>query len=245
MASIEVDGKSVEVKEGSSIKDALEALGFKIAMFPSQKGFFMPCQTGGCWSCALEIDGQLMPVCIGTVQKGMRIKTDTSSSPPKRMVGGFMGHHVGGVGTPWWLCGDWIEVACFTAGCNFCCPQCQNWRFAYLATGDPLTPPEAAKLMTATRRRYAVERIAISGGEGTLNRRWLIQYLRLLQELNPGARLHDLVDAGMTEIGIDLKALRLSTFQEGPFIFFSGLSLAVRTALGTVRLRRGLICHCI
>jgi pyruvate formate lyase activating enzyme len=70
--------------------------------------------------------------------------------------------------------------------------------------------------------------MAISGGECTLNRRWLLQYLRLLRDLNPGARLHvdtngsiltgdyldDLVDAGMTDMGIDLKALRVSTFQE-------------------------------
>ncbi len=82
--------------------------------------------------------------------------------------------------------------------------------------------------MTATRRRYGVDRMAISGGECTLNRRWLIQYLRLLRDRNPGARLHvdtngsiftadyldDLADAGMTDIEIDLKALRVSTFQE-------------------------------
>jgi pyruvate formate lyase activating enzyme len=158
----------------------------------------------------------------------MRIKTDVNGHPPRRLVGGFMGHHVGGVGTPWWLKGEWIEVACFTAGCNFCCPQCQNWRLAYLDTGEALTPEQAARKMTATKRQYGVDRMAISGGECTLNRRWLIQYLSLLRELNPGSRLHvdtngsiltgdyldDLVEAGMTDIGIDIKALRVSTFQE-------------------------------
>ena len=70
--------------------------------------------------------------------------------------------------------------------------------------------------------------MAVSGGECTLNRRWLLQFLSHLRNLNPGAHLHvdtngsiltddyldDLVEAGMTDIGIDLKALRISTFKE-------------------------------
>jgi len=212
------------------VKDALEMLGFEITMFPSPEALFMPCQTGGCWSCSLDIDGQLKPACISKVFQGMKIKTDASSLTPHRVVGGFMGHKVGGVGTPWWLKSDggFIEVACFTAGCNFCCPQCQNWLFAYLNSGDPLTLGEAAGQMTQTKHRYGVERIAVSGGECTLNRPWLVQYLSLLKEQNPDSHLHvdangsiltkdyleDLVEAGMTDIGIDLKAIRTSTFQE-------------------------------
>ncbi len=213
-------------------------MGFEITMFPSDKGLFMPCQIGGCWTCAVEADGELRPACVSPVKQKMKIKTDTSGLTPKRLVGGFMGHHVGGVGTPWWLKGDYIEVACFTAGCNFCCPQCQNWRFAYLCAGDPFTPEAAAKQMIATRRRFGVDRMAISGGECTLNRRWLIQYLDYLRELNPGAHLHvdtngsiltgdyldDLVEAGMTDIGLDLKALRLSTFQEITGLVDEGLA---------------------
>jgi pyruvate formate lyase activating enzyme len=91
-----------------------------------------------------------------------------------------------------------------------------------------LPPKEAAEQMTATRKQHGVDRIAISDGECTLNRRWLIQYIRILRDLNPGAHLHvdtngsiltddnpdELVEAGMTDIGIDLKGLRISTFQE-------------------------------
>ncbi|MCJ7444875.1 MAG: radical SAM protein [Methanotrichaceae archaeon] len=80
--------------------------------------------------------------------------------------------------------------------------------------------------MTSNRAIYEVDRLAISGGECTLNRPWLVQYLRHLKDKNPGARLHvdtngsiltsdylnELVDSGMTDIGIDLKALRLQTF---------------------------------
>jgi pyruvate formate lyase activating enzyme len=70
--------------------------------------------------------------------------------------------------------------------------------------------------------------MAISGGECTLNRRWLLQYIRELQKLNrdDAARFHvdtngsiltrdyidELVDAGVTDIGIDLKSLRVETF---------------------------------
>lgn len=119
MASIEVNEISLEVPEGSSVKEALEALGFEITMFPSDEGLFMPCQMGECLSCAVDIDGELRPACVSKVHEGMRIMTNTSSLTPRRIVGGFIGHRVGGVGTPWWLNGNYIEVACFTAGCNF------------------------------------------------------------------------------------------------------------------------------
>jgi pyruvate formate lyase activating enzyme len=82
--------------------------------------------------------------------------------------------------------------------------------------------------MTGARREYGVDRMAISGGEPTLNRRWLLRYLRKLRELNPDekARLHvdtnavlltsdyidELVEAGMTDVGIDVKGLKLKTF---------------------------------
>jgi pyruvate formate lyase activating enzyme len=70
--------------------------------------------------------------------------------------------------------------------------------------------------------------MAISGGECTLNRPWLLDYLKELKRLNPdkNARLHvdtngsiltsdyidELAEAGMTDIGIDLKGLTIETF---------------------------------
>ena len=72
--------------------------------------------------------------------------------------------------------------------------------------------------------------MAISGGESTLNYRWLIAYLKNLKKLNPDkdARFHvdtnaviltkeyidRLVEAGMTDIGPDIKALTLPTFKK-------------------------------
>lgn len=225
--SIEVDGKAAKVPGECTASQALQFLGYPISSFPGDPGLFMPCRTGGCWSCALDIDGRLAPACITPIRHGMNIKTSSGNLTPLRLIGGFTAHRVGGVGTPWWLVKDgYLEAACFAAGCNFFCPQCQNWRFSFLCQGDPLTPKDAARIMTATRRRYGVDRLAISGGECTLNRRWLVQYLGYLRELNPNARLHvdtngsiltedyldELVQVGMNDIGIDLKALKLTTF---------------------------------
>jgi pyruvate formate lyase activating enzyme len=70
--------------------------------------------------------------------------------------------------------------------------------------------------------------MAISGGEPTLNRPWLVRYFRELKILNPDskARLHldsngtiltrdyidELVMAGVTDIGVEPKGLRAKTF---------------------------------
>jgi len=70
--------------------------------------------------------------------------------------------------------------------------------------------------------------MAISGGEPTLNRAWLIRFFEELRRLNldEHARLHldtnatvltpefvdGLVEAGMTDVGPDLKGLRKETF---------------------------------
>jgi len=240
MTTIEVDGRSIQVPSDLSVKEALEVLGFSIAMHPSDKGLFMPCQVGGCWACALEIDGAHRPACMHDAGAGGRIKTAASKGTPRRMVAGFMGHMAGGVGTPWWLKSGlgFLEAVCFTSGCNLCCPQCQNWQYAYIDCGELLTPEEAAERMTETKRECGVERIAISGGECTLNRPWLISFIKLLKEKNPIARIHvdtngsiltedyidELVDAGMTDIGIDLKALRLSTFMEMTGLMDAGLA---------------------
>jgi pyruvate formate lyase activating enzyme len=116
------------------------------------------------------------------------------------------------------------------AGCNLCCPQCQNYATTYDGIGKPMTPQQAALLVTHARQRYGVDRMAISGGEATLNRPWLVGYFQTLKALNPDpqARLHldsngtlltpDYIDelvlkAGVTDIGIEPKAVQVVTFQ--------------------------------
>ncbi|MEW6215321.1 MAG: radical SAM protein [Nitrospirota bacterium] len=203
---------------------------------------FVPCEVGGCWSCAVEVDREVRPSCVTAVRDGMKINTSIPEDyVPRRIVHGWMGHAVGGVGTPWWLKGhEAIEVACFAAGCNLRCPQCQNWTTTYRGRGKTLTPGESALLMAEARKRYRVNRMAISGGESTLNRSWLVQYLKELKKLNPDkeARLHvdtnatiltrdyidELIEAGMTDIGPDLKGLYPETFMRITGIEDKGLA---------------------
>jgi pyruvate formate lyase activating enzyme len=82
--------------------------------------------------------------------------------------------------------------------------------------------------MTEARGKFEVDRMAISGGESTLNRRWLLEYVRELKTLNSdsNARIHvdtngsiltkdyidELVEAGMTDVGPDLKGFHLQSF---------------------------------
>ena len=229
--SIELDGGSLEVKAGITVKKVMELSGYRITRFPEHDSLFTPCETGGCWSCAVEVNGEPKPACSTTVSNGLTIKTRLPEQYiPMRIITGFSGHPVGGVGTPWGMKSKpgYIETACFAAGCNFRCPQCQNWDIAYMGSGKAFTPLEAAKRMTAARQNFSVDRMAISGGESTLNRRWLLDYVSKLKELNPdpSARIHvdtngsiltrdyidELVEAGMTDVGPDLKGFYLESF---------------------------------
>jgi pyruvate formate lyase activating enzyme len=239
---INVNGKNYSVPERIPLKDALSLIGCPPAEMPHGQGIFAPCEVGACFSCVVEVDGLIMPTCITGVKDGMRIRTSFPENyVPKRLISGFLAHSVGGVGTPWEIKGRGpIEVACFAGGCNFRCPQCQNWTTTYSGKGTPLTPQAAAFKLTRARRRFRVDRMALSGGECTLNRAWLKQCLIELKRLNPdeSARLHvdtngsvlmldyidELVDAGMTDIGIDLKAETVDTFQRVTGLNDSALS---------------------
>ncbi|MCS7115943.1 MAG: radical SAM protein [Nitrososphaerales archaeon] len=231
---IKVDGEVIYVPEKITVKRALEIAGFKFSKFPKfpNDNIFNPCGVGGCYACAVEINGVVRPSCVTKVMEGMEIKTRISESQElKRLLHGWMGHPVGGVGTPWWLKGKgYVEVAVFACGCNLRCPQCQNWTTTYNGRVLAYTPKRAAEVMTYIRRRYGVDRMAISGGECTLNRRWLIQYIKELKRLNPDreARFHidtnttiltsdyidELVEVGVTDIGPDLKGLSVETFMK-------------------------------
>jgi len=223
--TVKIDGEKFQVPERITVRRALEISGYSISKFPGEGDLFVPCEVGGCWSCAVKVNGELKPSCVTAVGEGMEI--ETGEFAPRRIVHGWTGHTVGGVGTPWWLKGfGYVEVAVFACGCNLRCPQCQNWTTTYCGVGIAYKPEEAAKIMTQLRRIYGVERMAISGGESTLNRRWLVDYVRELRRLNPNARIHvdtnatiltkeyidELVEVGVTDIGPDVKGLKLETF---------------------------------
>ncbi|MFX0208263.1 MAG: radical SAM protein [Candidatus Hodarchaeota archaeon] len=229
-----IDGQLMEVQSHQSVLQVLESLGCHVTSYPEKDSLFAPCRTGGCFSCSVLINGKLKPSCITPISEGMVIVTQVSDHTPKRIVSGFQGHHAGGVGTPKDLISSsplgYLEVACFASGCLFRCPTCQNWQITYMSNLSPLTPNEAATRLTVERKHYRVDRMAISGGESTLNRKWLIQFVDYLKKVNPDneARIHvdtnasilttdyidELVEKGMTDIGPDLKGIQLETFMK-------------------------------
>ena len=185
-----------------------------------------PCSLGGCYSCLVRVDGEVVRACVTPVRDGARIET-LEEAPLLRVVHGPEPHPVGGKATPWWARGRWyVEVAIWTAGCNLRCPQCQNYRVTYDNSSRPVTPREAAEALTRARLICGVDRIAVSGGEPTANRRWLVSLFRELRRLNPDARLHldsngtlltrgyvdELVEAGVTDFGVEPKGLTYETF---------------------------------
>lgn len=257
--TIQINDKSLKVPSGITVKKALELSGYKVTKFPEKNALFVPCEVGGCWSCAIFIDGESKPACKTPVRDGLHIHTSLPEKhQPKRIIHGFTGHSVGGVGTPWKLrhVHTYIEVACFAAGCNFRCPQCQNWAITYNGKSRPMSPSEAAERLTKARKKFGVDRMAISGGESTLNRAWLTGYVRALKRLNPDAdaRIHidtngsnltkdyidDLIYAGMTDAGIDLKGCTTETFMRITAIKDSVLAaLYLSTAWKSVRYLAG------
>jgi len=105
---------------------------------------------------------------------------------------------------------------------------------------ESLTPFEAATVLAVGRNKYGVNPMAISGGEPTLNKEWLTRFFQELTRLDPDseARLRldtnatvltseyvdRLVEAGVTDIGPDLKGLRTETFMKITGITDRGLA---------------------
>ncbi|HDN76057.1 MAG TPA: radical SAM protein [Acidilobales archaeon] len=226
--NIYVDGVKYEVPSGVSVAKALEYIGFKFSRLGSKKPS-LPCRTGGCWACALIINGELERTCITPVKDGMNISTDLEGVTPKRIVHGPEPHVVGGKATPWWEVNyiDYVEAAIWVAGCNLRCPQCQNYHVTYDNTTKPLTPKEAAEEVVWCHRRYGTKGVAISGGEPTINRRWLIEFFKeVTKRVKPKVRRHldsngtlltpdyidELVEAGCNNIGVEPKCVEPETY---------------------------------
>ena len=227
---IVIDGKEFQVPRGITVRKALELLNFEFSP-PGTSGISIACGTGGCWSCAVIINGELKQSCITPIKDNMVISTDVKNLEPLRIVHGPEPHTVGGKATPWWEVNyiDYVEAAIWVAGCNLRCPQCQNYHVTYDNTTPPLTPREAARKVVACHEIYRTKGIAISGGEPTLNRRWLIEFFKEVTKLvKPKIRRHldsngtlltpdyidDLVQAGCNNIGIEPKCVEASTYMK-------------------------------
>lgn len=220
--TVYINGEKFCVPQNITIYNALITLGFKIDA---------PCRIGGCWSCVVVADGKLVRSCITPIMENMVISTDTSSYPPRRVVHGPSPHIVGGKGTPWWQVDqiNYVEAAIWTGGCNLRCGQCQNYHVTYDNTSSPLTPYEAATRLYTCHKLYKTRGLAISGGEPTINRRWLISLFKELSKLvEPDVRLHldsngtmltpdyidQLIEAGCNNIGVEPKTYSLESYMK-------------------------------
>jgi pyruvate formate lyase activating enzyme len=230
--NITVDGQALAVPECITVKRALEMSGYSFGIVPGEGDIAAPCGIGGCWACIVQIDGQPGRSCVSPVTDGMAIQTALPpDQPPLRIIHGPQPHTVGGKATPWWLKAraSYVEVAIWGAGCNLRCPQCQNFTTTYHSTATPISPLEAARRAIRARRFYRVDRVAMSGGEATLNRPWLVQFFQATRKLNGDQelRLHLdsngtlltpdyldelILDAGITDIGIEPKGPSVETF---------------------------------
>jgi len=223
-----IDGVATEAPSGVTVAEALRRLGYGF----KEAGGGEPslaCESGGCWSCALLLDGELERSCITPIREGMQIETSIGEATPLRIIHGPEPHPVGGKATPWWEMRRrrYVEAAIWAAGCNLRCPQCQNYHVTYDNYSPALTPQEAAREVAYCSRRHGTSGAAISGGEPTLNRRWLLEFFKELARLVGGdVRRHldsngtlltpdyidDLVEAGCNNIGVEPKAVEVETY---------------------------------
>lgn len=227
---ITIDGAKFAIPGFISVAEALEIAGFKFEK-PGSKKPNLACKTGGCWSCAVVVNGALERACILPVRDGMVIETNVENKTPLRIVHGPEPHMVGGKGTPWWEVDyvSYVEAAIWVAGCNLRCPQCQNYHVTYDNTTQPLRPDEAARMIVKCHKEYETKGVAISGGEPAINRRWLVEFFKeVSKRTKPTTRKHldsngtvltpdyidELVEAGCNNIGVEPKCVRVETYMK-------------------------------
>ena len=206
-----VDGIEYGVEGPITIRDALVAVGIW-----DRESHDSWCDTGGCWSCAVLADGELVRSCVTALRDQMDIITDpcdVRALLPKRIVTVTR--------PPPHYC-----PSMFLHGCNYQCGICHNWDLTFSSTGRAVTPIEAVRSLGLRPGRDLW--VGISGGEPTLNRSWLVQVVREIRSLGGELRIQvdtnaslltpdyidELVAAGMTDLSPDLKSYRLETFMK-------------------------------
>jgi pyruvate formate lyase activating enzyme len=216
---VSVNGIVYSVPSRITISRALEILGIRSPNTTDNSHDEDLCRSGGCFKCAVLVDGQLARGCSTEVLEGMEIvatEEDIEELPPLRVVSQLPSPLHTNV------------VSIFTHGCNFSCGFCHNWDTTFSSTGRPLTPQELARFLDGQLRSSETPRLGISGGEPTLNRRWLVDFIEELKmrhrdlriqvdtnaSLLTGDYLDELYDAGMTDISPDIKASEVGTFMK-------------------------------
>lgn len=139
---IKVNGVEFEVPEGITVKRALEMAGYSFGVFPAEGDLRAPCGLGGCYTCTVMAGGGFVRACVSPVREEMEIRTDLPEDyTPRRVMHGPQPR-----------------------------PQCQNFTTTYDGRTTPMSPEEAGRAVPRASLRFGVDRMAISGGEPTLNR---------------------------------------------------------------------------
>ena len=213
----QLDGKTYSAEGPVSILDALCELGRATKAFePGAQQLQALCGTGGCGSCTVLVDGVATRSCVTPLREGMEIVTDRAvlrQTESRRMVTLLRP-------------APHYHPSVFAHGCNYRCDLCHNWNLTFSGTGSLMTAKEVvSKLQLNDAEDYW---IGISGGEPTLNRAWLIETIRHLRQTMSDSRIQldtnaslltpdyidELVQAGITDVSPDLKALELETFMK-------------------------------
>jgi len=211
-----VNGMLCTTENAASVQDLLNELDEKDGKRDAAKGgnHSTLCGTGGCWSCAVVVDGVLARSCVTPLRQGMEIETTEEALrkiEPKRIVT---------IMRPY----PHRHPTIFVHGCNYHCGSCHNWDMTFASRGRALTPREAVSLLRLDRQEdYWV---GISGGEPTLNRRWLVETVREIRKSGEDLRIQldtnaslltpdfidELAQAGVSDISPDIKALHPEAF---------------------------------
>ena len=211
-----VDGEPQQILGPLSVEAAIEQMGLGTEGVSQPKSLKERCRTGGCWNCAVLINGVLTRGCVTPLQSGMQIDTNprrVGQATPKRVVTLMRPE-------------PHRHPSIFTHGCNFRCDLCHNWDLTFSSTGNALTPAQTVAQLGL--RPEKEKWVGISGGEPTLYRKWLVETVRQLRQTAPESRIQldtnasvltpdyidELVMAGVTDISPDLKAIRTETFMK-------------------------------
>lgn len=212
-----IDSFAHQIEGPLSVSAALAHLGIRHETdAPHRKAHRATCQTGGCWNCAVLIDGELTRSCMTPLRSGMQIVSNPQAvnhSVPKRVVT---------LMRP----APHRHPSIFTHGCNYRCDLCHNWDLTFSSTANALTPTQTVAQLAL--RPEKDKWIGISGGEPTLNRQWLVKTVREIRQVVPQSRIQldtnasmltpdyidELVEAGITDFSPDFKASRLETFSK-------------------------------
>ena len=149
----------------------------------------------------------------------------------------------------------WITLS----GCNFKCKGC--FSIARDTVGEPMTIEQLINLVKNASRNYygdtQLQEVVITGGEPTLNRRYLTDLVAHLKEFVgwivldtngyflDDMYLQELIEAGVTEVIFDLKA-----WDEKLHVWYTGYSNRrilenIRNAYGQVKLVVNTIHQCL